>query len=51
MDHPDGMMQGMLLAWAVLLVVPTVVIGATVIWYVRHGELASGGSRGRESGE
>jgi len=36
MDHPDAMMQGMLLAWVLLLVVPTTVIGATVIWYVRH---------------
>lgn len=35
-DHPDGLMRGMWLAWGVLLAVPALVIGATVIWYVRR---------------
>jgi hypothetical protein len=35
MNDADPLMQSMLLACVVLLVVPTTVLGATVVWYVR----------------
>ena len=49
MGDSEALMQSMLLACVVLLVVPTSVLGATVVWYLRSrrhpqafGEEASG---------
>jgi hypothetical protein len=52
MDHPDGLMRGMWLAWGVLLVVPASVISATVIWYVRRERAlqSHGGGASRHAG-
>jgi hypothetical protein len=36
MNDLDPMMQSMLWACVVLLVVPTTVLGVTVVWYVRN---------------
>jgi hypothetical protein len=36
MNDLDPMMQSMLLACVVLLVVPTTVLGVTLVWYVRN---------------
>lgn len=36
MNEADPMMQSMLWACVVLLVVPTTVLGITVVWYIRN---------------
>jgi hypothetical protein len=36
MGEADPLMQSMLWACVVLLVVPTTVLGITVVWYIRN---------------